>query len=366
LWKIPTKNKENPEMIDLIPILKDLCEAFGPSGYEEEVRAVIRRHVTPLVDEVKEDVLGNLIAWKKSPNARGTVLLDGHIDEIGFIVTHIDTAGFLRFAPLGGWDPRVIPSHRALVRAANGDKIQGVIGVLPPHVTAPADREKAFQIENLFIDVGCTTAEQARALGIEIGSPAVIHYPFMELANGCVATRALDDRVACALIIGLFHLIKDKKLPVNVVGSFSAQEEVSAAGAKVASYTVKPDVALALEGTTATDTPDVPPQKQITALRKGPAITIADARTIVPQKVVRFLVDQAKQAGIPYQLKIPRVGGTDAGVIQVTGSGVLTGILSVPCRYIHSPTSVLHRDDLHNTLRLVEKFVENAADGLLG
>jgi tetrahedral aminopeptidase len=150
------------------------------------------------------------------------------------------------------------------------------------------------------------------------------------------------------------------------VGVFSSQEEIGAMGAAVAAFTVKPDIGLALEGTTATDTPDVPPQKQVCALRKGPAITIADARTVVPQKLVRFLVDQAKQAGIPHQLKIPRVSGTDAREIQVTGSGVLTGILSVPCRYIHSPTSVLHRDDLHNTLRLLEKFVENAADGLLG
>jgi endoglucanase len=352
-------------MIDLIPILKELCEAFGPAGYEEEVRAVIRRHVEPLADEVHEDVLGNLVAWKRSAGPRGTILLDAHTDEVGFIVTHIDPSGFLRFAALGGWDPRVVPSHRALVRAVNGEKRQGVIGVLPPHVTSPADREKVFQIENLFIDVGCESADAARSLGIEVGAPVVIHYPFTELAGGCVASRALDNRVACALIIGVFHLLKDKKLPVNVVGSFSAQEEVGGWGARVSSYAAKPDIALVLEGTTATDTPDVSPQKQISALRKGPAITIADTRTIVPQRVVRFLVDQAEQGGIPYQMKVPRVGGTDASQIQVSRSGVLTGILSVPCRYIHSPTSVLHRDDLQNTLLLAERFIVNAADGLL-
>lgn len=351
-------------MTDLLPLLHELCDVFGPSGHEDEVRACIRRHIEPLVDEVEETILGNLIVRRRGVNPRATILLDAHMDEVGLMITGIDDQGFLRFGPLGGWDARVMPAHRVVVRAADGSKRTGIIGVLPPHVTAPSDRDKAYPMENLVIDIGCSSASEAADLGICVGSPALIQCSFAEMANGIVSAKALDDRVGCAIVISVFKALKDKPLNVDLIGSFSVQEETGGTGAMTTAATLQPEVALIIEGTTATDTPGVPASKRVASIGQGPAITIADARTIVPEKLVRFLEKQAIGNNIPYQFKTPLVGGTDAHSFQSSGRGILTGIVSVPCRYIHSPVSLLSQKDMADTAKLVKAVVANIGHDL--
>jgi putative aminopeptidase FrvX len=349
-------------MKNLMPLLEELCNAFGPPGNEDEVREIIRNYMEPLADEVTTSVLGNLIAVKKAKDSDKTVMLDAHTDEVGFLISHIDDNGFLRFAGLGGWDSRVLPAHRMTVGADDGKEYTGVIGVLPPHVTKDEDRGRAFDIKELFLDIGCASREAVERLGISVGSTAVIHYPFMELQDGCITSKALDNRVGCALIMAAFEALKDSDLPFNLVASFSVQEEVGLRGARSSAEIVRPDVALALEGTTATDTPGVAPEQIVCSLRKGPAITVADRSLIVPQRMVNKLKKWAEADNIPYQVKMPIYGGTDAGAIHLSGAGVLTGVLSVPCRYIHSSASVLSRDDLEHTFKLLLKFIEFSPD----
>ncbi|HUT26166.1 MAG TPA: M42 family metallopeptidase [Sumerlaeia bacterium] len=347
-------------MTDLLATLRALCDAFGPPGFEQEVRRLIRSRVEPYADEIAETILGNLIATRHGCDSAKTVLLDAHVDEVGLIITRVEDDGFLRFTSLGGIDPRVVPAQRVAVRARDGSKRLGVIGVLPPHVTEAEDRKRAFAFTDLFIDLGCSSADQVRARNIDVGSPAVVHADFTEIEEGCVTAKALDDRAGCALVIGAFQAMKDQPPPVNVVASFTVQEETGGLGAETAAYVVRPEVALVLEGTTSTDTPGVSPDKMACALRKGPVITVADARTIVPEKMVRYLQEQAREGGIPHQFKTPGIGGTNGRLIQRSRGGVLTGILSVPCRYIHSSTSVLCSEDLEHTLRLVNRFIANA------
>ena len=347
-------------MQDLLPILRELCEAFGPPGFEEEVRAVVRRYAEPLADEIAETPLGNLIATRRGQDAKKTLLLDAHTDEVGLMVTHVEESGFLRFAPLGGIDPRVVPAQRVAVRAADGTKHTGVVGVLPPHVTDKKDYAAAFDFPDLCIDLGCPSAVAVEALGITVGSPAVFDVPFAEIAGGCVAAKALDDRAGCSVALGVLRAYENDPPPVNLVVTFTVQEETGGLGAATATFETRPDFALALEGTTATDTPGVPPQKVACALRRGPAVTLADAGTIVPRRIVEYIEGQAREAHIPWQRKTPRIGGTNARLIQQTRSGVPAGIIAVPCRYIHSSASVLFAEDLQNTLALAIECVAGA------
>ncbi|MBN1866772.1 M42 family metallopeptidase [Candidatus Sumerlaeota bacterium] len=345
----------------MLTLLKELCDAFGPTGFESEVRDRIRARIAPLADEVRETPVGSLLALRRGHEPRGTVLLDAHMDEVGLIVNRIEPNGFVRFATLGAIDPRVLPSHRVEVRSRSGARRVGVIGTRPPHIVGPEQRTQAMAVEDLFIDLGCSSREAVESLEIGLGAPAVIHYPFVELSGGRVAAKALDDRAGCALVLSAFEALEGERLPFDLAASFSVQEEAGQIGAETAAREIAPDVALVLESTTATDTPDVPPSKHVCSLGLGPAITIVDARTFVPEKMFRFLEGLAREGGIPYQFKPPRVGGgTNAGAIQRRGAGVLTGILSVPCRYIHSPTGVLSMKDLSDCADLLSRFLRNA------
>jgi endoglucanase len=438
---------DSSSTLDTVATLRELCEAFGPAGFEEEVRAIVRRLAEPLADSVEETPLGNLIV-RRAATARShaaqagaapssaaqsgaaqsgaragsragaragaragglagaragapatpragemprTLLLDAHLDEVGLIVSYVEDRGFLRFATLGGIDPRVLPSQTVLVRAADGLRHRGVIGVLPPHVTQPSDRDRAFKIEDLFIDLGYDSRAAAEALGIGVGAPAVVDGPFRELGDGCVVSRALDDRAGCTIALAVLAALRGRDLPVNLVVSFSAQEELGGFGASTLLGACRPllgapvpspahgvncvsaappgaglpDLAIVLEGTTGTDTPGVPPPRVVAGLRRGPALTIADNQIVVPDRVVRALKAAAGEAGVPFQIKTPRFGGTNARAIQTLGAGIPTGIVAVPCRYIHSNASVLCLDDLRHAIALVTRFVETAGGGLL-
>ena len=349
-----------------IDLLRKLSNAFGVSGFEDEVREMIQSLVAPHVDEVKIDALGNILAIRKSANPDAkTLMLDAHTDEIGFIVKWIEKDGFLRFAPLGGWDPRIIPGHRIVIQTRSGKMQTGVIGTAPPHILSADERKSPIPIEKMFIDIGATSVEEAQEMGVRIGDPLTIHYPFQEIKDGYVTGKAFDDRAGCAVLIETAERTAGQDLGVNVIFAFVFGEEVGLRGARTAAFQIEPDLAIAVEGTIGADMPGVPENSQPVRLGQGPALSIADHSIIVPRKVLHAMEAIADSAGIPYQYKLPTYGGTDAGAIHLTRGGVLAGIVSVPCRYIHSPISTLRLADFELTSRYVTELVKHLPAAVL-
>jgi len=346
-----------------IDLLRELSDAFGVSGFEDEVRGLIEARIRPFVDEVTVDPLGNLIATRAGTGER-VLMLDAHTDEVGFMVKWIDDDGFLRLAAIGGWDERIIPGHRVEIRTRAGELRHGVIGTSPPHILSPEERKSPIPLDKLFVDVGATSRHEAADMGFRIGDPLTIHYPFVEVTDGYVTGKAFDDRAGCAVLLETAGRLAETDLPMKTVFSFSFGEEVGLRGARTAAYQIKPDLAIALEGTIGADTPGVPDENQPTRLGRGPAISLADRSIIVSPKVVKALEAAADAAAIPYQYKLPTYGGCDAGAIHLTRGGVLAGVLSVPCRFIHSPISTLRLNDYENTVRLLTGFIQTLPDSV--
>jgi len=347
-----------------VDLLRELSDAFGVAGFEDEVRDLIKERVAPFVDDVVVDALGNVIAVRKGKDER-VLMLDAHMDEVGFIVKWVDDKGYVRFAPLGGWDERIIGGHRVVLRTRQGAKRLGVIGSAPPHILSADERSKPIPMDKMFIDVGATSRQEASALGVEIGDPMTIHYPFAEIADGYVTGKALDDRAGCATLIEAARRLADVKLPMTTAFSFVFGEELGLRGATTASFHIDPVLALAVEGTIGADMPGIAEESQPTRLGRGPAVSVADRSIVVSPKVVRAIEALADKHKIPYQYKLPTYGSTDAGAIHLSRGGVLVGIVSVPCRFIHSPVSTLRVADFENTIRLVTEFTRTAPNGLL-
>jgi|AmaraimetFIIA100_FD_contig_91_367819_length_2731_multi_4_in_0_out_0_2 endoglucanase len=339
-------------------LLASLSNAFGVSGFEDDVRRVIEGVVAPWADDLRTDVLGNLLVTRRGRAKAGrTVMLDAHMDEIGFLITHIENDGFLRFTTIGGWDTRLLLSHAVTIRTRSSALVRGVVGTLPPHILRGDERERPVPLDALYLDIGAASAEEAAARGIRIGDPATIAYPCEQLSDDLVMGKALDDRAGCAVLIKTLEALAGTGLDGTLVCAFTIGEETGLRGARTAANQIEPDVALAIEGTIAADLPGVSGPKRVTSLGRGPAITIADRSMVVRPHLVQALERVAEAQGIPYQLKRPPYGGTDAGAIHTSGRGVLAGSVSVPCRYIHSPLSVLRVSDFEATVRLVTAFV---------
>ena len=346
--------------MDSYTLLERLCNSPGVSGFEAPVREAIAELVEPFVDELRVDTLGNLIAVRRGRSGF-KLLLDAHMDEIGFLVQHIDEQGFISFAPIGGWDQRLLPSHLLTIVNRAGRRIEGVVGTQPPHILKPADREKVIPLEELFLDVGATTRQEVREeMGISIGDPIVLHYPCRRLGRETLAAKALDDRAGCAVIVRTLEALQGVDLDATVVAAFVVAEERGLIGARTAAYQIEPDMAIALEGTAAADMPGVPPTRRPSIQGQGPAITVADNSFIAPRTMVQALERTAEREGIPYQIKTPSYGSTDAGAIHQSRGGVLTGVVSVPCRYIHSPFSTCRLSDFDHTWRLLTAFCKVA------
>jgi endoglucanase len=320
--------------------------------------------IEPLVDEVRVDTLGNLLATRRGASDR-ILMLDAHTDEIGFIVKWIDEKGFLRFAPIGGWDERIVPGHRVEIDTRSAGRLRGVIGTAPPHILSPEARKAPIKLEDLFVDVGATSRQEAADMGIRIGDPFTIHYPFTELHNGYVTGKAFDDRAGCTVLIETARRLADETPPVTIAFAFVFGEEVGLRGARTATYQIEPDLALAIEGTIGADMPGIPEDRQPVRLGRGPALSVADHSIIISRSIVKALERCAEEDAIPYQYKLPTYGGTDAGAIHLTRGGVPAGVVSVPCRFIHSPISTLRLNDLENTIRLITRFVRSLPGDLM-
>ncbi len=351
------------ESIDRLQMLSD---AFGVSGFEDEVRELVISMVSPYVDEVRTDTLGNVVALRRaSAQDAPTLMLDAHMDEVGFIVKWIESDGYLRFAPIGGWDDRIVPGHRVVIQTRAGTYQTGVIGTAPPHILTPEERRAPIPMQNMFIDIGATSADEARAMGVRIGDPLTIHYPFTKLHDGYVTGKAFDDRAGCAVLLEVAERTAGEDLGVHVAFAFVFGEEVGLRGARTAAFHIEPDLALAVEGTIGADMPGVPENSQPVRLGQGPAISVADRSIVVSRKVLTAMESVADAAGIPYQYKLPTYGGTDAGAIHLTRGGVLAGVVSVPCRYIHSPISTLRVNDFEQTSRYVTELVRRLPGDVL-
>jgi putative aminopeptidase FrvX len=343
-------------------LLRELSDAFGPSGFEGEVRGILRKHVIPSVEVTETDRLGNFIAIRQGKN-RIKLMLDAHMDEIGFMVSHVGEDGFLRFTTIGGWDgiggwdTRIVASHTMTILSDAGQRIKGIIGTHPPAILSMEERAKTFRIDDLFVDIGATSAQEVAAAGIRVGSPGVIAYPFERLNKDFVAGKALDNRAGCAVLAESLQALANEELDITLVANFAACEEVGLRGARTAAYSIEPDIALVIECTVAADVPGIAEARQPARLAKGPALTVADQSLIVSPRLLRTLAEVAREEAIPFQYKRPPFSVTDGAAIQQSRGGILVGVVSVPCRYIHSPFGVMRLDDLANTVNLVTAFV---------
>ncbi|MEE9616325.1 MAG: M42 family metallopeptidase [Anaerolineae bacterium] len=326
-------------------ILKELSEAFGVSGNEDDVRAIVLDAVREHVDEVKVDALGNVLAFKRGTGRqRMRVMLAAHMDEVGLMVVGHDNDGFLRVRSVGGIDPRLLPGTLLQV---GSERISGVIGAKPIHLLKE-NADKVAKLEDLVVDVGAKSKDEARKLA-PLGTYATFATRFRELGP-TVRGKAFDDRAGCAVLV---ELLRGERFRFDLHAVFTVQEEVGLRGARVAAYAIEPDCAFALEGTVADDIPRDKDVSPTTELGQGPAVTVMDRSFIADRRLVRLLTSTAEELGIPYQIKQPGIGGTDAGAIHLTREGVPSVTVAVPCRYIHSPVALLSLDDFNNTVRLM-------------
>ncbi len=333
--------------------LKKLSEAVGVSGHEDEVRQIVVDAIADQVDEYRADSIGNVIAFKRGNGTSNLkVMVAAHMDEVGFMITHIEDSGLLRFAKVGGLDNRILPAKMVWI----GDKkVPGVIGVKPVHLTEKSERNRPFKMDQLTIDVGASSRVEAEKLA-QRGDYATFAAEFVALdPEGetwrTVRGKAFDDRAGCAVLIELLAT----QYPFDLYAAFTVQEEVGLRGARVAAFAIDPDLAFVLEGTAANEMPTKKDISPSTRLGHGPAITLMDNSFIADRRLVRLLTDTAEELSIPYQFKRPGVGGTDAGAIHRTKEGVPSVTVAVPCRYIHSPTAILSLDDFDHTVQLMRE-----------
>ncbi|MBD3184568.1 M20/M25/M40 family metallo-hydrolase [Candidatus Poribacteria bacterium] len=330
-------------------LLEKLSNAAGISGYETEIRNIIRDELKPHVDKVYTDTIGNLFATKKGTENNLKVMVAAHMDEVGFFIDSIDSKGFLKFKKIGGIDDRVLLSKRVMV---GEKKSPGVIGLKPIHLKSSGDRGKVVKSDDMGIDVGASSKDDAKKTAKE-GYTAIFATKFSQ--SGDIATgKAFDDRAGCAVLI---ELLKGS-YPFTLHGVFTVQEELGLRGAGVAAYALNPDFAFALEGTTAGDMPTKRDVSPSTNMGGGPAITVMDRSVISDKRLVKLLVNTAEKEGIPYQFKRTVTGGTDSGAIHRARSGVPSVTVAVPIRYIHSPVGMLNLKDFQNTVKLMEKTLQ--------
>jgi putative aminopeptidase FrvX len=322
-------------------LIKKLTEAYGPSGHEEQIREIIRAEVEPLADEVRVDALGNLIAVKNGSGQGKRVMLAAHMDEIGLIISYVDEKGFLRFQPIGGIDPLTLVGNR--VHFADG-----TVGVI-----APEDRgefRKTPELRKAYIDIGATSREEAQE---RLGEAVGFVRTFADLGQRIVS-KALDDRISCAVLIEVLSQVKDS--PHDLFFVFSVQEEEGLRGARTSAYGLEPEVGIAVDITIAADTPEA--KKLEMKLGAGPCIKVMDSGMLAHPGVKNLLIETAEARGIPYQLEVLDRGTTDAAAIQLARSGVPAGCVSIACRYFHTPSEMVDMEDVNNTIQLLLAVLE--------
>lgn len=343
-------------MDDAVALLKQLTEAHGVPGYEQDVRAVIREKLAPL-GELSSDRVGSVICRLAGQPDGPRVMLAGHMDEIGFMVKHISKEGFIRFLPLGGWWDQVLLGHRVTIKTRNGDVV-GVIGAKPPHLLPASERDNLVKKKDMYIDIGAKSAVEVAQAGVRPGDPVIPVGEFVEMAvPDTFLAKALDDRVGCAVMIHVMQALQDGDLPNEVYGVATVMEEVGLRGATTSVEAVAPDVALVLEVDIAGDVPGIKAEESAVKLGEGPSVLLFDARMIPNTKLRDLVMDTAQELNIPLQSSALEAGGTDGGAIHLHRIGVPTVVISVPTRHIHSHGAIMHRRDYEQTVQLVAAVV---------
>jgi endoglucanase len=344
-------------MDETLQMMRELVDAPGVPGQEEAVRRVMRQYMEPL-GEIVTDNLGGIACRREGRHDGPKIMVAGHMDEIGFMVTRIADDGFLKFQTLGGWWEQVMLAQRVEVHTRRGPVI-GVIGSKPPHILEPEERKKSVDKKQMFIDIGAPDRAEAESWGVRPGDPVVPVGPFTLMRNAkLVMAKAWDNRFGCALAIEMLRQLRAQEHPNIVYGVGNVQEEVGVRGAATMTHRIEPDIGFALDTAIAGDTPGIDPDSAASALGKGPTILIYDA-TMVPHTGLRNLVmDVAEEEHIPLQFDKMAMGGTDAGRMHLFGAGVPSLVVGVPVRYIHTHTAIMHLEDFANAAKLLVAVVK--------
>lgn len=342
---------------ETLTMLKELTDAKGIAGNEREVREVMTKYITPFADDVTTDGLGSLIAKKTGSENGPKIMVAGHLDEVGFMVTRIDDKGFIRFQTVGGWWSQVMLAQRVTIATRKGD-VTGVIGSKPPHILPAEARKKPVEIKDMFIDIGASSKEEAEEWGVRPGDMVVPYFEFTVMNNEkMLLAKAWDNRIGCAIAIDVMKYVQNKQHDNIVYGVGTVQEEVGLRGAKTAAHVVQPDIAFGVDVGIAGDTPGVTEKEAMGKMGKGPQIILYDASMVSHKGLRDFVTDVADELDIPYQFDSMAGGGTDSGEIHMTGAGVPTLSVTIATRYIHSHAAMLHRDDYENTVKLLGEVI---------
>ena len=335
-----------------VDLLNKICTTPGAPGFEQEIRTLVLNEIRDLADEVEVDNMGNVYAIKRGTGDK-RVMVGAHMDKIGFIVTHIDDNGFIRFHTLGGFDPKTLTAQRVIV---HGEKdIIGVMASKPIHVMTPEERNKIAKTKDYFIDTGMS-AEEVKEI-VEIGNPITREREFIEMGN-CVNGKSLDNRLAVFILIETLRDLKNKEIPFDLYGVFTVQEEVGIRGANVAALRINPDFGFGLDTTIAFDLPGAAAHEKITELGKGTAIKIMDAGTICDYRMVKFMKETADKHKITWQPEILTAGGTDtSGIQRMTEGGSIAGAVSIPTRNLHQVIEMADKDDIQGSIDLLTACV---------
>lgn len=332
-------------------LLEKLSNVSGVSGFEDEIRNLMMEELKGHVNDLEVDNMGNLIAIKKGKPDGKKVMLAAHMDEIGLMVRYIDKKGFIKFSKLGGINDQMLLNQEVYIHN-NGEKILGVIGSKPPHRMKASEKKKPVNYEDMFIDIGASSREDAEEM-VNVGDPITIKQKFAELKNDLVMGKAMDNRVGCAVLL---EVMKRVRSDATIYGVGTVQEEVGLKGARTAAYRINPDMALALDVTISGDHPGMKEEEAPAKAGEGPCIILTDASgrgIITHPQVKELLINVAKEEEIPYQLEVSEGGTTDATAIHLTREGIPTGVISPPSRYIHTPVSVVNVQDVENAAKLI-------------
>ncbi len=338
-----------------VQLLARICEAPGAPGYEKKIRELVLTELQGLADEIRTDNMGNVIALKKGRSSAKKTMAAAHMDEIGFIVTHIDDKGFVRFNPVGGFDPKTLTSQRVLIHGRKD--VFGVMGSKPVHLMSPDERNKVTQIKDYFIDTGMTKKDVAKL--VSVGDFVTRHSPLMELGD-CVNVKSLDNRASVFLLIETLRTLKKRKTKpaYDFHAVFTVQEEVGLRGAQTSALQIQPDFSFGLDTTIAYDVPGSTPQERCTALGEGAAIKLMDSSVICDYRMIAYMKATAKKHKIKWQPEILSGGGTDTASLQrMVGGGSIAGAVSIPTRHIHQTIESCNKQDLAACILLLAACV---------
>ncbi len=336
-----------------VSLLKKICETPGAPGFEHRIRKFIRQEVEPLVDDLQTDNMGNLIAIKKGREDK-KMMVAAHMDEISFIVTHIDDDGFIRFHTLGGFDPKTLTAQRVIIHGKKD--LIGVMGSKPVHLMKADERKRPPQIKDFFIDLGLP-GEKVKEL-VSVGDPITRERELIEMGE-CVNSKSLDNRVSVFILIETLRRLKDKSIPYDLYAVFTVQEEVGLRGALKAGHLIDPDFGLGLDVTIAFDLPGAQAHEMVTELGGGTAIKIMDGYTICDSRMVKYLKQLAEKRNIKWQVEVLPAGGTDTAGVQRSGKrGAIAGAISIPLRHMHQVIEMADKNDILASIQLLEAAIE--------